>query len=690
MNDNDHRARKRSIIIYCYLLFLVIRNWKKFTFDIFGSFQEPVKCVLGKHCEEVKRGKKKTIVLVDDVFYYIPVLRTIQVQLGCQKMQGIVLAGPKKSGHPSILKDFCDGTFFQDHELFSNDDSALLLLLYYDDVNFVNPLTNKNHKLSFFYYQLANLPPFYRSKLKSIHLFCVCKTEHLSNEKYGFNKVIEPLIEDLKILGSDQGYTFSLPNGLITLRGSILAFLADTPASNKAGGFKEGVGGAKRKCRHCMAIFEDMQSFFEEKHFQLRNMDNHMKHLLEIENAASKNIQTFYSKWYGINTRSLLLEAPYFDPCEQLVQDVMHVFLEGVLAYEFKLLLNYYINTIKAFGLAALNNRIQQFGYGYSNIKNKPSLILDRDLEKATSTNLGQTASQMWVLSTVLPFILAELVDTNTDRWRCFISIIEIMSICFAHIISLATVVFMKQAIKEHLSLFKALYGNTASIIPKQHYLIHLPSLTLKFGPLVRSWCMRFEAKHAYFKDQAKIIKNFKNLSLSLSKRYLSSLCADYISFNKEDQGPIFRDEMSFGATKELFGEDSQNAKTNIERFNGAGSLHDITGIFSLDSVQIHGTLYKPDKNSFLNFGCQNGLPVFGRIAKIWFIPSYGIFFALHVMVTVQYDENLNSFQVEEPDLPQGFEVVKQEELELPFVYHSHKFRDKLYIILKENPLAWL
>lgn len=59
MNDNDNRARKRSIIIYCYLLLLVIRNWKKFTFDIFGSFQEPVNCVLGKHREEVKRGKKK-------------------------------------------------------------------------------------------------------------------------------------------------------------------------------------------------------------------------------------------------------------------------------------------------------------------------------------------------------------------------------------------------------------------------------------------------------------------------------------------------------------------------------------------------------------------------------------------------------------------------------------------------------
>ena len=42
------------------------------------------------------------------------------------------------------------------------------------------------------------------------------------------------------MLESDWGYTFSLPIGLINLRGGILAFLADTPASNKAGRFKEG------------------------------------------------------------------------------------------------------------------------------------------------------------------------------------------------------------------------------------------------------------------------------------------------------------------------------------------------------------------------------------------------------------------------------------------------------------------
>ena len=54
----------------------------------------------------------------------------------------------------------------------------------------------------------------------SIHLFCVCKTEHLFNQNYGFNKLIEPLVEDMKILGSEQGYTFSVVNGLVSLRGS--------------------------------------------------------------------------------------------------------------------------------------------------------------------------------------------------------------------------------------------------------------------------------------------------------------------------------------------------------------------------------------------------------------------------------------------------------------------------------------
>lgn len=101
------------------------------------------------------------------------------------------------------------------------------------------------------------------------------------------------------------------------------------------------------------------------------------------------------------------------------------------------------------------------------------------------------------------------------------------------------------------------------NITPKQLYLVQLPSLTLKFGPLIRSWCLRFEAKHAYFtyfKDQARITKNFKQLPLSLSRRYRSSVQADYVRLNKEDKGPLFWEDIKFGVSKELFGDDRETA----------------------------------------------------------------------------------------------------------------------------------
>ena len=74
------------------------------------------------------------------------------------------------------------------------------------------------------------------------------------------DKIFEPLISDMHLLGRNDGYTFTVTSiGKIVLRGAVLAFLADTPVSQSAGGFKEGFGGAKRKCRHCMATFETMQ-----------------------------------------------------------------------------------------------------------------------------------------------------------------------------------------------------------------------------------------------------------------------------------------------------------------------------------------------------------------------------------------------------------------------------------------------
>ena len=123
----------------------------------------------------------------------------------------MVLEGPDVPQNGNVLSNFCDGTFFQNHELFSNDPAVLQIVLYFDDINLSNPLTNKVHKITLFYYQLGNIRKEYRSKLDSIYLLAVCKTSYMGC--YGLNCILEPLVKELKSLGSNRGYPFRVLDG---------------------------------------------------------------------------------------------------------------------------------------------------------------------------------------------------------------------------------------------------------------------------------------------------------------------------------------------------------------------------------------------------------------------------------------------------------------------------------------------
>ena len=64
-----------------------------------------------------------------------------------------------------------------------------------------------------FYFQLANLHPEYRSKLKSINLLAIVESRYL--KKYGMDVILAPLIEELKTLGSDVGVDFKVEGGVV-------------------------------------------------------------------------------------------------------------------------------------------------------------------------------------------------------------------------------------------------------------------------------------------------------------------------------------------------------------------------------------------------------------------------------------------------------------------------------------------
>ena len=90
----------------------------------------------------------------------------------------------------------CDGYHVKRELLIDPNVTTLQLIAYYDGVE----LVNKKHHVSLFYFMLGNIHPKKRSVYQAINL---CKTRHL--KQYGINAVLQPFIEDLKILGQPKG-----------------------------------------------------------------------------------------------------------------------------------------------------------------------------------------------------------------------------------------------------------------------------------------------------------------------------------------------------------------------------------------------------------------------------------------------------------------------------------------------------
>ena len=94
----------------------------------------------------------------------------------------------------NLIHDFCDGTIFSNHPIFSHDHCALQIIAYYDELEICNPLGShtKRHKVGIVFYTLGNIDPIYRSQFRLINLAIITTVPTI--EKYGLNKVSESAV----------------------------------------------------------------------------------------------------------------------------------------------------------------------------------------------------------------------------------------------------------------------------------------------------------------------------------------------------------------------------------------------------------------------------------------------------------------------------------------------------------------
>lgn len=107
----------------------------------------------------------------------------------------------------------------------------------------------------------------------------------------------------------------------------------------------------------------------------------------------------------------------------------------------------------------------------------------------------------------------------DNPTYKVYLQLRAIVDIILAPQVSKGSAAYLKVCIEDFHVAFKKTFPNV-NIIPKMHYIIHYPSLLLSYGPLSRLSCMRFEAKHQFFKSLSRKMRNFKSISATLCRRH--------------------------------------------------------------------------------------------------------------------------------------------------------------------------
>ncbi|XP_062580359.1 uncharacterized protein LOC134242286 [Saccostrea cucullata] len=507
-------------------------------------YVEPETVHVGQRLRVLRQRGHANLDVVRDTFIYIPLTESIEQLLQNKDILELVINQPTER-NDRFYSDIQTGSVYCQNVHFQQNQIALPIVLYFDDVDICNPMSKRagTHKIGLFYYSLGNLPVSYRSRLPAIRLLAVIKRNIMN--KHNINVVLERIKKDLETLST--GITLNIHGNEYNIVGWCLCFVGDTLAAHEFGGFKTGVGFAFQKCRSCECTFNDMQENFEEHLFIERNLDRYDDQCYELSMAQTLSVRDVISRSYGINFRSLARDFPNFDLTQQIPYDIMHVIFEGVAVYEIKLVLKVLLDE-RFIVITEMNNLIENFSYGYANRSSQPTSIPAKVIN-GNETTLKQSASSMIVLMRLLPFFLIDKLNCpfNNQYIKFLIELCEITLILLSPIISYESVQMLRFMISSHLRQFKELFPDK-NIIPKQHYLIHLPSTIEKFGALCNVWTMRFESKHNFVKERMAGCHNFKNIEKSISERFAMYEC----SLNLCDKHPLFNNDCMFGKTKPI------------------------------------------------------------------------------------------------------------------------------------------
>ncbi|CAF1288923.1 unnamed protein product [Rotaria sordida] len=387
--------------------------------------------------------------------------------------------------------------------------NALLLKLYTDGIAITNPIGPKkdSHKFTCFYYLLDDLPDIVRSQVNSIGLHCICYTKHLKkdNDRLILMKI---LVEDLNKLQT-EGITIPCLSSRIYFVFSTLC--GDNLASNEVGGFQQSFSSGSF-CRHCFVTYE-------QRHIPLTDISfvprTRLKHDMIVNKVIANNDGQIIQ---GVKSESWFKDLIGFHATESLPPDLMHDIAEGMCPLIISALLKETIQQ-RLLTYAEIEQRTSCFNYGFYDSSNKPPPVKKQQL---SHSNIAGSASQKLCFFRLFPIVFRDIIDDLT-LLPLYTILREIISYIYANPVRKSWLSYLDGLCKQFHSLM--IEHLPDHVTPKVHFVTEYPrSIEIHGLPILNS-CIRFEAKHLYFKQIAIRTFNFKNPLLTLSKRHQLRHC---------------------------------------------------------------------------------------------------------------------------------------------------------------------
>ena len=490
-----------------------------------------------------------------------------------------------------VVRDVQDGTQWRNHPLHKaavlGGFVAWMFLLYIDECELCCPIGafRGNHKYMFGYWVLLNLSSHRRWRLSNIQLAFIVRGDLFA--MYGACDIISGVLICLSVCSisslicitshnlslfvfligtkapdgtwkSGTSFMASMHrfcNGIVIpgldgeQYGSLLIAIADGKGGAELMETKKAVSDkTERICRHCNCTSKrrsEVHSFLDpECPLSLTSTTSHNRDHGLIQEASNAK-HDIYSKLLGQSGKphAFVRSEEYmeFDYIGGMPGDnLMHGELEGLLPLDFRKTMRHLFQSkptdphyhpislnggVNSAGLeASFNVTISDFDYSVEAKADKPKPLKKRVFEADGSVTW--TAAMMLTFALNASLLLMPHVDVTDPVVVCFFMHCHYFAYAWTkEAWSWDDIVLLDNLIIAHHQLYAQIWPD--NIIPKFHWVLHLPMDIWRCGPPKHITCMRCEAKHQYFKRLVSQMNWIGDVANTLGRRHSRHLALE-------------------------------------------------------------------------------------------------------------------------------------------------------------------